>query len=51
MKRKLHYNTKAKLSVQISKVLIGLLVALLLLEGLKVLFGLIDDAKFSFNSD
>lgn len=44
-KKKVGYNTKAKLSVQISKVLIGLAVALLLLEGLKVLFGLIDDAN------
>lgn len=44
-KKKVGYNTKAKLSVQIYKVLIGLAVALLLLEGLKALFGLIDDTN------
>lgn len=44
-KKKVRFETKAKLSVQIYKILIGLAVAILLLEGLKVLFGLIDETN------
>lgn len=44
-KKKVGYKTKENLSIQILKVIIGLVVALSLLEGLKALFALIDETN------
>lgn len=45
-KRYVDYDIRASLLVNVLKVIIGLVVALLLLEGLKVIFGLLGDYLF-----